>query len=291
MENDNYNKMDLPVYKLVINEEDETGVNFVSLVTSPAIERDFQYFNKQDFVEPNAGETEDEFIGRCMEVVTKEGYDQDQALAICYNYWEGEKFEDDYPKAASQNAERGIRLNEQVGNDCATLVGKNTGSDDTITHGENNQASAAFVTILGSEGTKVGDEMEYTTAINCTDFVVPEGRRVYVENQPVLGTWLGSGKVVNIDNTDSPYSATYDDWLILCDTTSGNITVTLPDPTNNSGKMYVIKKTQSSHNVTINAGDGSIFIDDATSHTDNAKNGYDQVVSDGTQYWILTHGH
>ena len=36
MENDNYNKMDLPVYKLVINEEDETGVNFVSLVTSPA---------------------------------------------------------------------------------------------------------------------------------------------------------------------------------------------------------------------------------------------------------------
>ena len=170
-------------------------------------------------------------------------------------------------------------------------VGNNTGSDDTITHGENNQASAAFVTILGSEGTKVGDEMEFTTAINCTDFVVPEGRRVYVENQPVLGTWLGSGKVVNIDNTDSPYSATYDDWLILCDTTSGNITVTLPDPTNNSGKMYVIKKTKSSNSVTINAGDGSILIDDATSHTDNAKNGYDQVVSDGTQYWILTHGH
>ena len=125
MENDNYNKMDLPVYKLIINEEDETGVNFVSLVTSPAIERDFQYFNKQDFVEPRSGETEDEFIGRCMEVVTKEGYDQDQALAICYNYWEGEKFEDDYPKAASQNAERGIKLNEKVNNDCATLVGKN----------------------------------------------------------------------------------------------------------------------------------------------------------------------
>jgi len=170
-------------------------------------------------------------------------------------------------------------------------VGNNSGNSDTITHGDNNQAESVFVTILGSQGTKAGKGMEYTTAVNCTDFVIPESNRVYVENQPVLGTWLGSGKVVNIDDTDSPYSATYDDYLILCDTTSGNITVTLPDPTNNSGKMYVIKKTQSSNSVTINAGDGSILIDDATSHTSNAKNGYDQVISDGTQYWILTHGH
>ena len=117
---------ELPIYRLIINPEDETGVEFVSLVTNPAIERDFQYFNDQ-FVKPNVGESEDDFIGRCMEVVTGEGYDQDQALAICYNYWEGQKFESyqDYPKAASQNAQRGIKLNEAVNNDCATLVGKN----------------------------------------------------------------------------------------------------------------------------------------------------------------------
>ncbi len=114
----------LPVYKLVINDEDETGVNFVSLVTNPAIERDFQYFN-QDFVNPRGGESENDFISRCVKVITGEGYDQDQAVAICYNYWKGEKFFDDYPKAASQNAQRGINLNEKVGNDCATLVGKN----------------------------------------------------------------------------------------------------------------------------------------------------------------------
>ncbi|MDB2611840.1 hypothetical protein N9Z24_03710, partial [Gammaproteobacteria bacterium] len=171
------------------------------------------------------------------------------------------------------------------------VVGNNSGSDDNINHGDGNQADSILTTTLSSTNTVISKAMEYTTAINCNDFVIPEGNRVYVENQPVLGTWLGSGKVVNIDNTDSPYSATYDDWLILCDTSSGNITVTLPDPTNNSGKMYVIKKTQSSNSITINAGDGSILIDDATSHTDNAKNGYDQVVSDGTQYWIITHGH
>jgi len=76
--------MELPVYKLVINPDDETGVDFVSLVTSPAIERDFVYFNEQKFVEPRAGESEDDFIGRCVPAVMAEGKDQDQALAICY---------------------------------------------------------------------------------------------------------------------------------------------------------------------------------------------------------------
>lgn len=170
-------------------------------------------------------------------------------------------------------------------------VGNNNGGDDTITHGDNNDAQSVFVTVLGSEGTKVGKGMEYTTAINCTDFVVPESRRVYVENYPVVGAWLGSGKVVNIDDTDSPYSAVYDDWLIICDTTNGDVTVTLPTPTAaNKGKMFLVKKTTASHNVTINAGDGSVLIDDQTSITDNTKNGFDEVVSDGTQYWIIGEG-
>jgi hypothetical protein len=118
--------MNLPIYKLIINPEDETGVEFVSLVTNPAIEKDFQYFNDQ-FVKPTSGESEDDFISRCVPIVEGEGYDQDQALAICYNYWKGQKFQsyNDYPKAASQNAQRGIKLNEAVNNDCATLVGKN----------------------------------------------------------------------------------------------------------------------------------------------------------------------
>jgi hypothetical protein len=72
-----------------------------------------------------------------------------------------------------------------------------------------------------------------------------------------LGAWLGSGKVVNITNADSPYIAKYDDWLILCNTSGGNITVTLPQPTEaNKGKIFVVKKT-SAHQVTINAGDGA----------------------------------
>jgi len=170
-------------------------------------------------------------------------------------------------------------------------IGDNIGSGgDSVLVGSDILNAGVVNTIVGSSD--VINTFDNVTALNCTSFEIPEGDRVYVENYPVVGAWLGSGKVVNIDDTDSPYSATYDDYLILCDTTNGSVTVTLPTPSDaNKGKMYVVKKTQSANQVTINAGDGSVFIDDATSHSDNAKNGYDQVMSDGTQYWIITHGH
>ena len=83
--------MKLPVYKLDINEwDEETGIEFVSLVESPAIQKDFLAFN-QEFVEPNPNESEDEFISRCVSILINEGKDNEQAVAICYSYWEGER--------------------------------------------------------------------------------------------------------------------------------------------------------------------------------------------------------
>lgn len=171
--------------------------------------------------------------------------------------------------------------------------GDNIGtSDDSIVMGNGNSNYGIYNTIFAGNAVTIPLGFNNTTTIHCNDFLTPEPDRVYVENYPVVGAWLGSGKIVSITDADSPYLAKYDDWLILCDTSGGSITVTLPTPSAaNKGKMYVVKKTTSSNNVTINAGDGSILIDDTTSHTDNAKNGYDQLVSDGTQYWIITHGH
>ena len=171
--------------------------------------------------------------------------------------------------------------------------GDNIGtSDDSIIMGNGNSNYGIYNTIFAGNAVTIPLGFNNTTTIHCNDFLTPEPDRVYVENYPVVGAWLGSGKIVSITDADSPYLATYDDWLILCDTSGGSITVTLPTPSAaNKGKMYVVKKTTSSNNVTINAGDGSILIDDTTSHTDNAKNGYDQVVSDGTQYWIISEGH
>ncbi len=38
---------ELPIYRIVVNEDDETGVEFVSLVEKPAIKKDFLMFNEQ----------------------------------------------------------------------------------------------------------------------------------------------------------------------------------------------------------------------------------------------------
>lgn len=39
-------------------------------------------------IKPKADETQDEFISRCIGEEINAGYEQDQAAAICYSYWE-----------------------------------------------------------------------------------------------------------------------------------------------------------------------------------------------------------
>ena len=97
--------MELPLYKIVVNEDDDTGVEFVSLVDKPAIKKDFLMF--QEFVEPGAKESESEFIGRCIPYMIGEGMEQEQAAAVCYQKWQdkskmaGEKISIDYDDTLS----------------------------------------------------------------------------------------------------------------------------------------------------------------------------------------------
>lgn len=49
-------------------------------------EEDLPY--AEEFVKPTSGETEAEFIGRCIPQLIDEGYEQDQAVAVCYSYWQ-----------------------------------------------------------------------------------------------------------------------------------------------------------------------------------------------------------
>jgi len=121
--------MKLPVYELKINESlaDDSEVNFVALVDEPAIQKDFLAF-KDEFVDPRAGESEDEFIGRCVKVLIDEGTEQEQALAICYSKWEKKFAADsynDYPEAAVENAKTALRWAEENGwGDCGESTGK-----------------------------------------------------------------------------------------------------------------------------------------------------------------------
>jgi hypothetical protein len=187
----------------------------------------------------------------------------------------------------------GNKTNSTGSSTRGVYVGNNTGrGGENVVVGNLNAIGGSHNVVTSSERVVIPDNYENVTAIRCDNYNVPYTERLYIENYPCLGSWMSGGKVTSITDADSPYLATSEDWLILCNTSGGSITVTLPTPSAaNSGKMYTIKKTASSNSVTINAGDGSVMIDDAMSHTDNAKNGFDQVVSDGTQYWIITHGH
>jgi len=86
---------------------------------------------------PRKSESESDFISRCMgdEKMLTEYTSEKQRFAVCrvqysdtirsrYEEKMAEETFTDYPKAISEAAERGIRLNKEVKNKCATQVGK-----------------------------------------------------------------------------------------------------------------------------------------------------------------------
>lgn len=76
------------IIKLDELELDGVGVDTLALVENPAIQLDFLAFAQENFVKPEGGEDEDQFIGRCIPALIDEGYEQDQAVAICYSTWQ-----------------------------------------------------------------------------------------------------------------------------------------------------------------------------------------------------------
>ena len=118
----------------IIDDLEQSGVSAISLVEIPAIEKNWLAFKREEFVEPGAGETQDEFIPRCIaKLVGDEGYETDQAAAICYStYREKNAAEEfaaetytDYPEAAVNNAKRALAWAEENGwGDCGMGPGK-----------------------------------------------------------------------------------------------------------------------------------------------------------------------
>jgi hypothetical protein len=105
--------------------------------------------NQELVVEPRSGETQDEFISRCIGVEIDGGMEQDQAIAVCYSKWDEKLTQElsqyeltpeeaqilikevllqesytDYPQAASDAAKRALKYRqENPGNTCGTRVG------------------------------------------------------------------------------------------------------------------------------------------------------------------------
>jgi hypothetical protein len=108
-------------------EFEDLGVEILSLVDKPAIEVNWMAFNEEQFVKPTSGESESDFISRCIPIVIAEGKDADQAAAICYTYYRGQQqFEsyNDYPESAKTAAKRALEWRDShPDQDCGTQVG------------------------------------------------------------------------------------------------------------------------------------------------------------------------
>ena len=126
--------MSLPIYELRISEnmDDESQVSAIALVDEPAIKRKFEIFNEQ-FINPNKGENEKDFIDRCIKYVINEGKDNEQAFAICNSLWNEHFVEDsydDYPEQVKENARIALRWVEKNGwGECGEATGKKRAND------------------------------------------------------------------------------------------------------------------------------------------------------------------
>lgn len=75
--------------------------------------------------------------------------------------------------------------------------------------------------------------------------------------------------------------------VVLCDCSGGAITVTLPAAATRTGKMFDIKKIDSSGNAATIDGNGSETIDDVTTKILASQYNSVTVMSDGSEWWVL----
>ena len=173
-----------------------------------------------------------------------------------------------------------------VGSGGINIGNSHLDSLDTVVIGNDNVSGARYSTLIG-ERINIPSGFEYVTAINCTDFTAVESNKVYIENFPQIGAYSCGGNVIEIANADSPYTCVYDDYLIVGTPSSANISVILPNPSANKGKIFVVKKLGNPHKIIVSAGDGSILIDGATTHDISNDKQTHQFISTGTKYYVI----
>ncbi len=83
------------------------------------------------------------------------------------------------------------------------------------------------------------------------------------------------------------YTATTSDHVILCDATSGAVTVTLPPVASRPGQILVIKKTDSSINVVTLDGNASETIDGAATISLGIQYASYKIMNQGTAWFVI----
>ncbi len=111
---------------------------------------------------------------------------------------------------------------------------------------------------------------------------------------PVTGKlWLDTSATGSIGRTVTIRTVTADttlvdsDVVVLCNGTSPGITITLPTAVGREGKIFYVKKIDSSGNSVTIEGDGSETIDNQLFQLLSSQYDAVEVVSDGSEWWII----
>lgn len=135
----------------------------------------------------------------------------------------------------------------------------------------------------------VGNVHVSTDSVNTTHLVINADATVdSVDAQHIVAdVSLVTGGTINLQTVTktTDYTAA-SEVVILCDATSGDLTITLPTAVGITGRVYYIKRIDGSANTVTVDGNGTETIDDDLTKTLNQ---YDcmQIVSDGSEWWIL----
>lgn len=99
--------------------------------------------------------------------------------------------------------------------------------------------------------------------------------------------WLPiTGMTVPVATKTADYTANISDYMILCNAASGNIVITLPAAAGIKGKIYIVKKTDSSANTVTIDGNAAETIDGSATSIIQAQNTAVCIVSDNTNWHI-----
>jgi hypothetical protein len=162
-------------------------------------------------------------------------------------------------------------------------VGVGTSEGSGIFVGENFSGNGINNSGFGSTDIHYPDGVDGSVVVVSNDFQPTKSNTLYIGNYEMYPSFLSGGSVKTVTaNT----TATKDDRLFLVDTTSGNKTITLPDPTGLSGKQFAVKKLTSAHTITVDTT-GTAKIDGADTHTINQHWASHIFETDGVDYFII----
>jgi hypothetical protein len=162
-------------------------------------------------------------------------------------------------------------------------VGVGTSEGSGIFVGENFSGNGINNSGFGSTNIHYPDGVDGSVVVVSNDFEPTKSDTLYIGNYEMYPSFLSGGSVKTVTaNT----TATKDDRLFLVDTTSGNKTITLPDPTGLSGKQFAVKKLTSAHTITVDTT-GTAKIDGADTHSINQHWASHIFETDGVDYFII----